>query len=492
MVLLPSLALAQSVAWAPCVGIDTAESAECTTLDVVEDYGNPGEGVGTVLVTVARVPAKAPATRHLWVTAPAPGGSALAELVRWSERDLPDDVELYAVDHRGAGANRLVCPDQEALTSAGGARIESEEIGPCATFLEPQIGGLQFVDATQSGADLMELSERLKEPDTQVFFVGSGYGSFLLQRALVVSGRPEGVILDGLWPDDASVSEYDAGLDAMARRILAHCDYEDDCADALSHPADELIEDFLDDPAACEAFVDADDARALLAALAAGTPELQSLLPAVLDRMVRCHHDDMEALRHLDQALDEANEHPGASAVLELHLAFGELWRTAAPADGGHLASSGTSVRLDQGESDWRLPFGPSSPRYPDHERPVLLLHPELAPLTDPSVGEHYPWDEHHEVTVDGAFGAVTETDCGQQLLLDFLDDPSALPASCDAALDFLGDPESDQRWLGVDDRFERSGCGCVGAPSSGAGLLPPLLALVSRRRARPGTRSPR
>jgi uncharacterized protein (TIGR03382 family) len=487
------LALAHAATWGPCVGFDTAEQAECTILTVPEDYGAIGDAVSLVNVTVARVPSAAPATRHVWITAPEPGGAALAELTRWAERPLPDDVELYAVDHRGVGANRLTCPDQEALDSPGGSRIEAEEIGPCSAFLASQVDALAFVDTTQSGADLMEVSERLKDGATEVFFVGSGYGAFLVQRALVLSGRPEGVILDGPWPDDASLSEHDAGLDDLARGILAACEDDDACLDRLDDGPGELIASFLDDPAACDGFTSAADARRIVASVAKGPPELQGMLPAVLQRSVRCTHDDLEALLFLRSALDAWEDHPGTSGAAELHLAYGELWRSDAPSDLGFLASTGRSSAMDRGVADWSLPFAPSAPRYPDHERPMLLLHPERAPLSDRDVGDRYPWVEHHQVDVPGAFGAATETPCGQQLVLDFLDAPEAPPAPCEAKLDFEGSPAADARWLGVDDRWGRGGCGCQGGgPTTSAWLLLGALGLVSRRAATPGSRSRR
>ncbi len=484
--LLLHLALAQGATWGPCVGMDTADDAECSTVSVPEDYGSPGDA-GAVNVTVARLPARAPATRHLWITAPGLGDSALSELSRWVDRDLPDDVELYAVDHRGIGANRLACPVQEAVDSPGGRRIEAEEIGDCGKHLQPLLEELALIDTTQSGGDLMEVSERLKDAETEVFFVGSGYGAFLLQRALVLSGRPEGVILDGPWPDDASFSMLDADIDTLARGILATCDADDACVDRLSDPPGELVDAFLDDPSGCDAFTGGADARRILASVASGPPDLQGLLPAVLQRIVRCNHDDIDALLHLRSAVDDWGDHPGDSPVTALHVAYGELWQSDAPTDVGSVASTGRSGALSQGLDDWPLPFGPHRPQYPVHRRPVLLLHPELAPLSEEAVGDRYPWEEHHQLDVPGAFGAATDTVCGQQLVEAFLEEPQSPPPACEAKLDFVGSPETDARWLEVEDRWGRGGCGCAQGGSGGGWLLLACIGLVSRRRPTPG-----
>jgi len=454
------LSLAHAVTWAPCVAVDTAERAECATVTVPEDYAAVGEGISLVSITVARLPAASTPTRHLWVTSPSVGASALVELTRWDERGLPDDVEVYALEHRGVGSNRMACPEQEAASSPGGAAIEAEEIGACSVHLEPDLDALAFIDTTQSAGDLMEVSEQLKDPDTSVFFVGSGYGAFLLQRALVVSGRPEGVLLDGPWPDDASLTQLDADLDTVARRILAACDADDACIDRLGEGSERWIEDFLATGGGCDGA-----GRQTLATLAGGPPELQGLLPAVLMRSVRCKGDDVDALQHLSDALASWEDHPGTSAAAALHLSYAELWRGDAPDADGFLATSGRAAALEAGLADWTLPFTPLTPRYPEHDRPVLLLHPEVAPLTRRDVGAHYGWEEHHQLDVPGAFGPVTDTECGLDLLTAFLDDPTTSPPGCDASLDFVGSEGIDQAWLGTADRWGRGGCGCSQGP---------------------------
>lgn len=483
MLLSTLLVHAQTAAWVPCVGLGTPEGTECTTRLVPEDYGALGE-TGSVQLSVARLPARRTATRHLWITADHPGDSAYAALNRWADwSERPDDLAIYAVDHRGVGANRIVCPAEEAPEGPEGSAIANREILPCGEYLAASGVGLAFIDTTQAAGDLMEISEQLKGDGVDVHLLGRGYGAFLVQRALVLSGRPEGVILDGPWPDSASWSHHDVGIDTIARLVLDRCADDTDCVEFLPDADTAFVDGLL---SRCDALGSRPDAQRRLASLAHGAPALRDALPAALVRLERCDRHDIDALEHLAAALDAQTVHPGTAPALELHLAFAELWRDDAPDDAAFLASTGRSAALDAVAEDWPLPFAPSAARYPDHPRPVLLLHPGAAALTERSIAERrYDDVMHHHVEVPEAIGHVTDTPCGRELLLAFLDDPAEAPGPCATppTMDFLGDPVLDEALFGTDDRWGGRRCGCASSPEAPAWAVLALLVLGARRR---------
>ncbi len=200
------------------------------------------------------------------------------------------------------------------------------------------------------------------------------------------------------------------------------------------------------------------------------------MVPALLYRLDRCAEGDQALLRALlDQLGDPVAPDEGPDSVaLQYHVLLSELWTPAS--DLRSLEAIEDELVFATGGPVEAARLQPSWPVYPLDEFvterahtsvPMLMLSGTLDPQTPPSLarplsgadgpGQHFvsvPWAAHGVV-----FQSPTEdgTQCGAELMADFLRDPLTLDRGC---IDRLRRPDFDgaqvaRDYLGLEDLWD-------------------------------------
>jgi pimeloyl-ACP methyl ester carboxylesterase len=503
-------AQAQELAWGPCDPTVAVQGALCTSVGLPLDAFDPYKG--SLPMAVALLPAaQQPARGQLWFVTGGPGDAGIDELALAAGlRELVPDLDLLTFDHRGTGrSGRLTCPAEER-GSDGGAEITDGEWPACMAYVgEAYAGELEWLTTTRAALDLIQLTSATVHGEQEVYWWGVSYGTYLIQRALhFVPDGPDGVILDGLVPADWTFDEFDQGLDQTARQWLEACEQDEDCASHFAGSPLETAERTLAAvPRRCEALgLDAPAMRELTAELLLRGEPYASLVPALWVRLERCQSRDRRALSHLLEALP-AEDALGRSAVLQRHIAYGDLWAQDAPGESeleealeGYISTASVSASLAEQVDDWPLipphEFDEDTPLWgywPEVLVPVLALHGGFDPTMPLSrtagYGEWLDRPRQHVVHVPLAeHVTLNKGDCPASLYAQFLQDPrDPLDTSCLAempAYDWEGEASFNEEVLGVADRFgDERRCGCrTGAHGGWAGLLFLLAGRFGRR----------
>ena len=500
--------------WAPCDLVPGSgdDDAECAWVDLPLDHDDPARDVLPAMVK------RRPGTGagQLWLLHGGPGGSAVDDLASLPPglADARPDLTLYAVDHRGiGGTGRLGCPTQEAGSSEGGEAITDEEWGPCAEEIQAAWGDdLDLVTTTASAQDLGWLIERLATPGEPVLLYGGSYGTLLALRYLqIFPSQPTGVVLDGISVPGRGFVGYDQGMDGVGLDLMTLCGQDAGCAahfeDDPVSVAQALIGRY--DTGHCPALgTNGDFVRYFLGSMLF-YDKLRDMVPATVRRFDRCSADDVDVIVHLYYAVTgalggslgdvrptrhpphqarflgrpigqapqtEGNTGEGFSYGLFYHVALSEMWYEPGQISEEEVDAAWRSLTMATGLETWLAPKLETWPRYPRDDRwgaipayegPLLMLQGALDPATtwEPVVELAAQLDGPGQTLAlfpQGAHGIVGGTtlpdggDCGQTLLLAFLDDPQSTPdTSCVAAtqgVQWGGYTEYNQYFMGTDD----------------------------------------
>lgn len=460
---------APSSPWGDCGG------SECATFELPLWWNDDGDGGPRIDVAVKRFRAREqPASGQLWLLQGGPGGSVTRlEAAVAAFREIAPDHDIYLPEHRGVGhSTRLGC-----------GVFSEEAFGPrCGMALQQTWGArLDAFTTTAAAADLNRLVERMRVPGQPVTLYGVSYGTYWAHRALQLQRDvADAVVLDSMCPPQGcGYALYDERFDEVGREYLSFCATDDRCRARLT-----------DDPAGwsqglmravrgghCEPIAERFPAlQRLLAAFLAGW-ETRVMVPALIHRLDRCNLNDRLLLQALlDQVGDAVAADAGPDSVaLQHHVLLSELWHR--DLDAAHLEAVQGDLIFATGGPVAAAALRTTWPTYPHDEFvaewaetdvPLLILSGSLDPQTPPGVanwaqgryegaGQHFvtvPWAAHGVVfqspTVDG-------TQCGAELMSDFLRDPVDLDRSC---LDRLRRPDFDggrvaRDYLGVDDLWD-------------------------------------
>jgi pimeloyl-ACP methyl ester carboxylesterase len=226
-----------SLDWEECGG------AECATLDVPVDYGQPGGD--TLTLSVARVPASGDdRIGALFVNPGGPGGTATDFAVDLAF-SLPDDVtehfDIVGVDPRGLGASDIDCGGDFAELYGVDYTIDSPE--DTSTLLDVSSA---YVDGCEAAAgDLLPHlgtenaardidAVRAAMGDEQLNYLGFSYGTAIGQTlAELFPDRLRAMVIDGvleLGPSGTDLAVAQAqGFESGFAAFADDCDSDPSC-----------------------------------------------------------------------------------------------------------------------------------------------------------------------------------------------------------------------------------------------------------------------
>ncbi|AKF04187.1 alpha/beta hydrolase family protein [Sandaracinus amylolyticus] len=475
----------EAIAWASCTLQDApGVTAECARVRVPLDWSAP-EGEHIELF-VERVVAAEPSGRAMWVLMGGPGQSGqdfegLAAAI--AARD--PGLDIYFPDHRGTGdSTRLVCTNEEAPFSPGGAHIVPEEWPACRDAMLARWGAerLAHFSTTSAAHDVQHLIDLEHDEGDQVVVLGISYGTYLANRYLQIApDQADGVVLDSMCaPDDCFLSEQDLWEDEAGRAILARCTEHEACR---AHLGDDPVAalatlhervaaghcPMLGDPA-----VDVELLRTALGQMMFGYGTRQ-LVPALIHRMARCDDADRTVIQHLYQLFfgpifaSGASFQPGTmgappigggggggprkySFPLAVNIVAGEMWEPSDPSREelqsrweGTLMCRGVSRSIGWEIDGWPRYSDALAGQYGETSIPVFGMNADLDTATparyarawgDRLEGAHQRYVEipnaAHSVIAQGVLTDDHTTTCGRELLLQFVRDPEAeLDTSC-------------------------------------------------------------
>lgn len=482
------------VTWAPCpLYYDgrAGPSAECTTIDVPLRWADrAGPEVG---IFVQRLRGAGPIRGQLWLLNGGPGGSG-ADFDEWMQAfaELDPTLDVYTVDHRGTGRSaRLGCPEQESAASDSGFYLTAAETGPCYDAAYAEWGDdLAAFTTTAAARDVGHLIERNAVPGQDVFVYGVSYGTYWAHRYLqLFPDQATGVVLDSIAPPTQDFVGYDRAFNQVGRDFMDLCSADVVCAGKLGADAWQAVGALFADlgrghcPELVEDWgIDGPSLRSILGILLT-SGETRTYIPALVYRMARCAPGDVEAIGTLltlffgDEAELTYYDTLGSDALF-YNVAMSELWPESPPSDDAIIAEQaklfmGTGLSAEMARASW-TPYLDDEHvgAWATTETPLLMMNGDLDPQTPLAVARelasHFEGEHQWFITVPRAAHAVTvrtpvadpdDIQCGMQLLLSFLADPTTEPdRSCLADIPperFVGDPELNRLVFGTPDLWE-------------------------------------
>jgi pimeloyl-ACP methyl ester carboxylesterase len=455
-----------STSWASCSLYEGEDDglAECATVAMPLFWDDPNDGQ-TFSVRAKRKLSSEQAEAQLWLLAGGPGQSGTWDMPRTMEvlQERYPTLDVYTLDHRGTGlSGRLGCPDAESFASPSGTSINRAETAECAEYLLAERGHeLDAITTTQSAVDVAALIEATREEGKRVFLSGGSYGTYWVQRYLqIFPDQADGVVLAGIFPADGTVIWYDEHTNAVAHQFLDLCGQDDVCSSKLGADPWSRLGSLLDSMAAGHCTgggITPSLVRTLFAYLLYWS-RTNVVVPAAIYRLERCDSEDRQAIVNLTSYLfgdGGSFDLESYSILLQHHIQLSEMWNHP---DFDGVALDSYFDEIDQQAyvakslGPFKLELHETWPIYLDQtwddgwgesSIPMLMLQGRLDPATvrreAVRVGEHYTGEHQHYVefptAAHGTLGhtpTVDGRDCGYDLLVAFLEDPTGpLDTAC-------------------------------------------------------------
>ncbi|MFH1529689.1 MAG: hypothetical protein ABIK09_03020 [Pseudomonadota bacterium] len=482
-IILPQEFLEQEVTWAPCPLHDGNKSgvAECADITVPFFWEDPKSDVFTV--HVKRLVQEG-SERQLFMLEGGPGFPGTDTLSQEMERVFQADpkMDVYALDHRGTGlSHAMTCPEQGSPDSPGGRKIQGSEWEDCAAYLEAEWGPLDGFTVSAAAADVALLVSLVSEPGKARLVYGQSYGTYWAHRYAVLFPRqPDAVVLDSLVPPAGyQVDIQDLEENEVTKAIFERCAEDDLCSAKLGEdPAGFAADVFQDykDGLICDKLqslnVTPSALQQFIINLGLYDWHGRSLIPAIFYRLDRCTDEDAVAIYNAIAfyTAEEVYWRQEMSTIIGRFLMLSEM--VYEPAGGAMTLEEILAYEADLISTRYLSYFNTVQlaywPRYPLDEAygkwappevPILILHGDLnyrTPLASVADAEERLTGPHqHFVVLPGVRDSAMfespmdetfETDCGFEIAMAWLKDPSAAPdTSCvDVILpvDFAGDEE--------------------------------------------------
>lgn len=425
-------------------------AAECATLDVPEDRGEPNGH--TIRLFVARVSSvnAAPRNDPLVIIAGGPGQGAVDFYLhtRTAFEQVRRDRDIVLLDQRGTGRSaQLTCSDVSAAT------LEQADVGALPDLMRACLADLpgnpRFYTSSVAVTDLETLRQALGVAQWNLY--GVSYGTRVAQHYL--RRYPEhtrGVILDGVVPSDTPLGPDVSG---NAQRVLdstiARCTADPPCAARFPQLAAQL-DALLATLTAAPVVVTVSDplsgepeTRPLTAEQFASVLRLMSYTPqsaALLPLLIATARDGNYAPVTAQSAMlaDELE----SVLSLPMHNAVvcteDEPFFPPESASGSQDGYLGRSVvdALHAVCSVWPAGVIDADLREPlQSDRPVLILSGELDPITPPAYGERVlaRLGNARHLVGRGQGHGLAGIGCVPRLMREFLElqAPTSLDASC-------------------------------------------------------------
>ncbi|WP_181259296.1 alpha/beta hydrolase [Pseudoduganella armeniaca] len=245
---------AKAASFAPCddAATDPAlRGSQCAVERVPADPSGAAGTGGEIDLFVRKFPAEGASRGNVWLIAGGPGesGASFYGLIDAFRAAFPG-FDLLLPDHRGTGFSTRMCPQEEALASAGGTALVGDEWGTCFARLQAAPAQARQFSETNAAHDLKRLLERTPSHG-KTYVYGVSYGTQLVLRTVAL-GAPgiDGIVLDSLVPrqddDKADLSRRSLVADAVGRQVLAACDASPRCRRTMGEPAEAVYRRVLE------------------------------------------------------------------------------------------------------------------------------------------------------------------------------------------------------------------------------------------------------
>jgi pimeloyl-ACP methyl ester carboxylesterase len=259
---------------------------------------------GELTLFVRKFPASGPSRGSVWLVAGGPGesGASLYPFVDVLRRSFPG-FDLLIPDHRGTGFSSRLCPKEEAPGSPGGTALAGAEWNSCFGQLDAQAPRARQFTITNAARDLRRLIQQAHGAKP-TYLYGVSYGTQLVLRTLQLGPLPlAGVVLDSMVTLDTDprwdLSQRSFVIDDIGRKVLAQCDADPACAEAMGLPAETVYRRLLAKAAAdpgVVARVPGKDLRRFLGALL-DMPALRSRIPYLIRDLERGGHQELDTVQ---------------------------------------------------------------------------------------------------------------------------------------------------------------------------------------------------
>ncbi|OWZ07466.1 hypothetical protein PHMEG_00020138 [Phytophthora megakarya] len=361
--------------WYPCseytfsdTGSSTGQIAQCAVYNAPLCYPGicetPEDVNPEVDIFVKQLPATVdPDTApNLWLLPGGPGdSSALMEYDMITLHSMLEGaVNVYTMDHRGTGrSTRFDCVAAQSTTTASpnGDEFDPVEVPACAKDIHIKYGeDLASFSVTTAATDVATFISKYTNGKSTIVY-GVSYGTLVIERLMHLAPPVvTGYILDSVIATSGSVDEFyyyskwDSNFGEVGDAFLALCEDDKSCktrfqTSGLNSTLQNLIDDFDKNPTStCAALVNKsvgfDNTPSLGLRRALGLalmhPDLRTLIPPVVYRLVRCSPNDVDVLTQFLTLVvknDEAKFQDSAfqSALLYSLIIYSEMWESPLP-----------------------------------------------------------------------------------------------------------------------------------------------------------------
>lgn len=453
---------------------DYGVDLECGYVSVPENYDDLGGATVELAVTIIRSPGGARYDDPVVYLAGGPGGSATDDVESWLEQPFLADRDLILFDQRGTGWSlpSLNCVEVE---NANGDE-ETDATQACYNRLVDEGVALSQYNSAASAADLEVLRQALGYDEWNL--LGVSYGTRLALTAM--RDYPQGirsVILDSVYPPEVDAYEEEPLNGVRAFEALL-----DDCAaDAACNNAfpnlDQTLYGLLDDLDAnpveftvVDPWTDEEvevslDGVELAAQLFQSFYDTATIpwIPYALDQMAQGNYEEAWILLLGGEETQDYNGFvlPRQGEDEDLTDSEGQFYSVEcyeeipfnSVAEAADLAAESDSPLIPYLMPDtnsvfamcdiWDVGAAPAIEDRPvQSDIPALVLAGGYDPVTPPawahSAASHLPNSFYFELP--GVGHGVVDTECGQGMIADFLNDPWSEPDS--RCVRQLGAPE--------------------------------------------------
>lgn len=452
---------------------DYGVDLECGYVAVPENYADPAGELIYLAVTIVRSPGGARYADPVVYLAGGPGGSATDDVESWLEQSFLDDRDLILFDQRGTGWSE---PSLNCIELEYGDDDEVEAALACYERLLDEGIDLAQYNSAASAADLDLLRQALGY--TEWNLLGVSYGTRLALTAM--RDHPQGirsVILDSVYPPEVDAYEEEPinGVRAF-EMVFAGCVADTACQRAFPN-LDQMLYDLLDDLQAnpveftyVDPWLDEEEDIYLDGVELAGAI-FQSLydtatipwIPYAIDQLAQGNYEEAWILllggeegpdygRRMwlrqddDEDLTDSEGHFYSVECYE-EIPFNSTSEAAALAD-AHPSPLIPYLMPDTNSvfnicEVWDVGRAPDIETRPvQSDIPALVLAGDYDPITPPawaqSAARYLSRSFYFEFP--GVGHGVLDTDCGQTLIADFLNNPRVKPSP--ACLNRLGPPK--------------------------------------------------